>query len=234
MASFRIIDISPPVTATSVTWPGDAAYRLSPQWSMEDGDAVRVQTVRTTGHIGAHIDAPAHVLPDGEDVSHIPLESCIGPCFLLDVASLVNTSTTPHTPAPTHKVVSCLTAASGGVPIPRLLLRHYSIYPTSWTPHMPGVEPELVEWFADQGGLFMGVDLNSFDPAQSKDLPCHHTAFNHGVVLAEGLDLSNAPQGFAEIIALPLPWHGADASPVRAILRINLDPLTTRFGRIPQ
>jgi len=38
--------------------------------------------------------------------------------------------------------------------------------------------------------------------------------------IIEGLDLTAAPEGEAELIALPLPWVDADASPVRAVLRV--------------
>ena len=100
------------------------------------------------------------------------------------------------------------------------MLRHYAEQPSGWHPALPGIEPELVEWFAAQRGRLLGVDLASFDPAESKDLLAHRAGIAGGIVLLEGLDLSAAPDGEAELIALPLPWAGADASPVRAVLRL--------------
>jgi len=43
--------------------------------------------------------------------------------------------------------------------------------------------------------------------------------FGAGICLLEGLDLSDAPAGPYELVALPLRIVGADASPVRAVLR---------------
>jgi len=221
VAPQHIIDISPAVTPTSVTWPGDIPYHLNHRWRIEDGDTVTVTTVTSTPHIGAHIDAPAHVLAGGEDVSTTPLDACIGPSLVVDITDLIDTSTTPHLPAPAHHIITRMQETTTRRGVERVLLRHYPTYPTTWTPNMPGVDPAFIEWFAQQGGRFIGIDLNSFDPATSTTLPAHHVAFEQGVVIAEGLNLSSAPLGFAELIALPLPWQGMDASPVRAILRIT-------------
>jgi arylformamidase len=39
------------------------------------------------------------------------------------------------------------------------------------------------------------------------------------MAILEGLALNGVPEGVYELIALPLPLKGFDASPVRAILR---------------
>ncbi len=43
--------------------------------------------------------------------------------------------------------------------------------------------------------------------------------YRGGVAILENIDLSNVPAGDYELIALPLRIEGADASPVRAVLR---------------
>src|SRR5690606_30067737 len=108
--------------------------------------------------------------------------------------------------------------------VERVLLRHAR--PTEsraaeWDPGAPGIDPAFMDWFGDQGGLLVGIDLVSFDPVESTELLAHRAGLAAGTVLLEGLDLSEAPIGWAEVIALPLPWRGADASPVRAVLRFD-------------
>jgi len=67
------------------------------------------------------------------------------------------------------------------------------------------------------------VDAPSLDPEDSKDLPAHHAVRRAGLAILEGLVLDAAGEGRYEIIALPLKIEGADASPVRAVLRpLNL------------
>lgn len=234
----RIIDISPAIDASAPVWPGDVSFGIEPNWSIDAGDSVTVGTVRTTSHIGAHIDAPSHVIAGAPSADSIPLDACIGPCLVVDVSSLIDAETSPRGHAAASAVrerIAMLRDAglsgerpggAGGAeaaPIHRLILRHAAPSARSnpvWDPEIPGIDPELMAWFGEQGGRLVGIDLASFDPADSKQLPAHKAGLERGVVLLEGLDLSAAPEGEAELIALPLPWRGADASPVRAVLRL--------------
>lgn len=216
----QIIDISPAVHSGTPVWPGDTEFLLTPKWSITGGDSVSVGTVTTTTHIGAHIDAPSHILAGAPGIDEIPLEACVGQCLVLDVSALVNRQRTPHRAATRAAIIAEITRFAQGK-IERLLLRHYAQTHRGWDQDMPGIDPAFIAWFAEQGGKLIGIDLASFDLAESKELPAHRAAIRHGIVLLEGLDLSRAPVGEAELIALPMPWRGADASPVRAVLRIH-------------
>jgi arylformamidase len=70
----------------------------------------------------------------------------------------------------------------------------------------------------------VGIDTPSVDLFDSKDLPTHHTILRHDMVILEGLVLHAVPEGVYELIALPLPLVGFDASPVRAVLRTLQSP----------
>lgn len=214
----RHIDISPAVRKGIAVWPGDTEFSFDTTWSIEDGDSVNVGAVTTTTHIGAHIDAPSHVIDGAATVFSTPLEACIGPCLVVDVSDQVDRSASPNRPPSLTKIVAKVAALTDS-PVERLLLRHERISRQAWHTDLPGVLPEVMRWFAGQGGKLMGIDIASFDPANSKSLECHREAFAHEVVLLEGLDLSAASEGVSELIALPLPWVDADASPVRAVLR---------------
>ncbi|MGO3148008.1 MAG: cyclase family protein [Leucobacter sp.] len=221
----RIVDISPVIDSAAVVWPGDVEYSLAPNWSIVAGDTITVNTVTTTAHVGAHIDAPSHVIDGAPSVFETSLEACIGDCLVVDVSDLVDIASSPRGFAPAAAVKSRINALSTRTgPLERLLLRHSlgdAPQNTRWDPDIPGIDPALVEWFGSQGGLLMGIDLVSFDPANCASLTAHKAAIGHEVVLLEGLDLSKAPVGHAELLALPLPWRGADASPVRAVLRLT-------------
>ena len=47
----------------------------------------------------------------------------------------------------------------------------------------------------------------------------HHRLIHHDMRNLEGLVLAAVPPGVYELIALPLPLVGFDASPVRAVIR---------------
>ena len=61
--------------------------------------------------------------------------------------------------------------------------------------------------------------IASIDPANSKSLPSHQVVRRLGLRVLENLVLDEVPEGDYELIALPLKWMQADASPVRAVLR---------------
>lgn len=212
------IDISPAVHIETPVWPGDERFGLAAKWSIEQGDSVTVGTVTSTTHIGAHIDAPSHVVAGAPSIEATPIEACVGTCLVLDVGEFVDRHRSPHGQVGLDAVRERASAFTTD-PIDRLLLRHYPRPNLEWDVELPGVSEEVMRWFAAQGGRLMGVDLASFDPANSKTLDCHRAGIAAGVVLLEGLDLSCAPEGEAELIALPLAWQHADASPVRAVLR---------------
>lgn len=214
----NLIDISPPVNIHSIVWPGDSPFQMTTQWNITAGDSVTVGTVTTTTHIGSHIDAPSHVVQGAADVSQVPLESCIGQCVVIDVSDLIDRTRSPFGAAAAEHIQAKVLQFTHE-PIERLLLKHLNTGPSEWNPDAPGIDVSVMRWFANQGGKLMGIDLFSFDAADSTELLCHREAIEAGVVLLEGLDLSRAPEGPAELIALPLSWEGADASPVRAVLR---------------
>lgn len=219
----QLIDISPVVTEATPTWPGDAPFQLDAHWSHEAGDTVSVGTITSTTHLGSHIDGPSHIIPGAPSVYETPLDACIGESLVLDVSALVDRTRSPHGQVSVEAVRE-LAHTHTRAPLGRLLLRHYEAPQTEWDPELPGISPALMRWFAGQGGQLMGIDLASFDPAEDPHLECHKTGIASGVVLLEGLDLHAAPVGLAELIALPLAWRDADASPVRAVLRVATPP----------
>ena len=103
------------------------------------------------------------------------------------------------------------------------------IYPTEYEPpSLPCSPPMLekppgtaIEWLADREVVLLGVDVPSVDRIASKDLPNHHALYRAGIHILEGLELDAAPVGPCELVALPLRLRGADASPVRAVIRTD-------------
>lgn len=221
-SAVRYIDISPQIEAGTPVWPGDHGFQRESRWTLEAGDSVTVSTVTTTTHVGAHIDAPSHVIQGAPSVESTPIEACIGSCLVVDVSDLVDRTLQPHGFAQAAEVRARIAAMTEQDPacgaIERLLLRHRAEHTAQWDAQTPGVDPELIEWFGEQGGRLLGLDLDSFDPERSTALAAHHAAIEAGIVMLEGLDLSVATEGTAQLFALPIPWLGADAAPVRAVL----------------
>ncbi len=199
-----IHDITPPITPDLKVFPGDTPLSREVLLDMSRGDALTLSTLRATVHLGARADAPSHYGRDARTIERQPLELYIGPCRVVHVETrLVTPDQLPDT-IDTERLL----IATGTYP-----------EPTDWTADFAALHPDLVDHLHAQGVRLVGVDTPSVDPADSKDLPAHHRFLANDMAIMEGLVLADVPDGVYELIALPLPLVGFDASPVRAILR---------------
>ena len=203
----KLWDISPPVSARSPLFPGDAPYRQSWTARIGPGCPVNLSAITMSPHIGAHADAPLHYSDDAPTIGEIGLEPYLGPCRVIhafDAGPLVERRHIEH--------------AAAGLP-PRVLVRTCAQAPTDWSADFSAYAPETLEWLADRGVRLVGIDSQSVDPAESKTLPSHQVLRARGLRVLENLVLDGVDEGDYELIALPLKLVEADASPVRAVLR---------------
>jgi arylformamidase len=91
--------------------------------------------------------------------------------------------------------------------------------PRKWNNDFAALEPALVDALHSMGVITVGIDTPSVDLMESKDLPAHARFLANDMAILEGLVLNDVPESAYELIALPLPLVGFDASPVRAVLR---------------
>ncbi|MFP4518060.1 MAG: arylformamidase [Oceanicaulis sp.] len=208
-----LIDISPAISPQTPVWPGDTPVTFSRTWDMDGGAPVNVSKTVMSTHTGAHADAPLHYKADGADIAAVSLEAYIGPATVihaLGAAPRVELS----------QLHAGLSDAGLTAPDPRLLIRTYPKAPQArWDPDFAAVAPELIDWFADQGGVLIGIDTPSLDPQDSKTMEAHKRVAAHDMRVLEGLVLDAVPPGRYELIAPPLKLAGLDAAPVRAVLR---------------
>lgn len=215
-----IFDISRPVVGGIPVWPGDTAYRYERTWKIGPGCPVNVGQVTMSLHTGAHTDAPYHFDDAGADMASVDVAKYVGPCVVARVAA--NSSGAGGGGAgggqgvrPSDLPPNCERDLRSA---PRLLLRTYAARPSEFDVHMRHLTPELADWLADRGVVLVGLDTDSMDAFDSKELPAHRRLAARGVAILEGLDLSRVESGVYDLVALPLRLVGADASPVRAVL----------------
>jgi arylformamidase len=92
--------------------------------------------------------------------------------------------------------------------------------PLTYGPVFPAFTPDGAAFLCAQGVRLVGVDVPSVDPYDSPDLAAHHVLARAGVAILECLELGAVTAGDYELAALPLRLAGAEASPVRAALRV--------------
>lgn len=203
-----IIDISPIIEPPIAVWPGDTPFVRTVNLNMKAGANLTLSDVRTTLHVGAHADAPSHYFADGEDIASRRLDFYMGRCVVLQVANANGRRINPDD------------IAGKAISAPRVLLRTGTFPdPRKWNSDFASLSAELVDDLHQRGVVLIGIDTPSVDPFESKALEAHQAFARNDMAMLEGLVLEEAAEGEYELIALPLRIAGADASPVRAVLR---------------
>lgn len=202
-----LYDITPPISPRLCVWPGDTPPSREVLLDMHRGDNLTLSTLRATVHLGAHADAPRHYGRDAASIESRPLEFYLGRCQVMHV----------RVARGARVGVSDLRSQ---VNAPRVLLATGTFPdPESWNRDFAALEPALVDALHARGVRLIGIDTPSVDLMDSKDLPAHQRFLANDMAILEGLVLHEVPDGEYELIALPLPLAGFDASPVRAVLR---------------
>ncbi|RIH86200.1 cyclase family protein [Calidithermus roseus] len=201
-----MIDITRRLYEGHPVWPGDTPFTLEPVSKIADGNSVNVSKLTTTTHLGTHLDAPYHYVEDGGKLESVPLSVFIGPCQVVDARG--------------QQALDVPFLRSLELRAERVLF--YTGQPDEWRDfprEFTHVLPAAVDYLAERGVRLFGTDCPSVDPLTSKDLPGHKAFARNGIFIVEGLALEAVRPGEYELIVLPLRLEGADASPVRAILR---------------
>ncbi|MEJ2267384.1 MAG: hypothetical protein P8X95_28490, partial [Anaerolineales bacterium] len=73
------------------------------------------------------------------------------------------------------------------------------------------------DYLVNRGIKLVGVDYLSIAPFDEV-VPTHRILLEAGIIIVEGLDLSQVSQGRYTFYCLPLKLAGADGAPARAIL----------------
>ncbi len=206
-----IYDISVPLRAGGVVYPGNPPIEITAQQAIAKGAGANVSRVDFGSHSGTHVDAPKHFFDDGVGVDALPLDVLMGPARLIAMADSVKSVGEAELRA--HDL--------GGVT--RLLIRTRN---SAWLasgdgefhPDYTFVAPDGAAYLVSLGVQLVGVDYLSIEQFHSGHHRTHRTLLGAGVVIVEGLVLTEPPPGDYELRCLPLRLSGLDGGPARAVL----------------
>jgi arylformamidase len=206
-----IHDISLTISPNLPTWPGDPDLELERVESMDHGAHVNVTRLGASVHLGTHVDAPHHFLNDGRTVENLPLDVLTGPCYVVQLPDGVE--------AITSEVLDRTEITPGmerilfGTRNSHLWARGESKFQTDFV----AITEDGAEWLVERGIKLVGVDYLSVAP-YGDSAPTHTVLLKAGIVVVEGLNLSQVMRGFYDLYCLPLKIAGSDGAPARAIL----------------
>ena len=206
----RVYDISVNITPEMPVWPGDPPVILQRVEHISQGANSNVSRLECNVHIGTHVDAPVHFIEGAASVESLPLRVLTGRVYVV------------HLPQAT--LIDETTLEGAGIPprTRRVLFRtsnsHYwARGERDFQKDFVAINSSGAAWLVRKKVQLVGVDYLSVAPYGDSREP-HRILLSKGVVVVEGLDLSEVSQGRYTLYCLPLKLVGSDGAPARAIL----------------
>lgn len=208
----RIKDISLPIGPDLLTWPGDPSVAVVPATRIARGDSANVSQIGMGTHTGTHIDPPFHFLDDGSKADQLDLDVLYGDAFVADLRTCEEEISPQdlkgiELPAGTTRILFRTTNSD-----------LWRSLPMEFPADYVALSPEGAQWVIDQGIRLVGIDFLSIEKRGAPGHPTHTTLLLAGVVIVEGLDLSDVQPGVYTLACLPLKIVDGDGAPARAIL----------------
>jgi arylformamidase len=206
----RLYDISVGISPDLPIWPGDPSLELKRFSKIEEGEKANVTKICCCVHVGTHVDAPVHYVENGAGIDSLPLEVLIGRAYVVDLTEASK--------------IDAETLDDAGVPprTRRLLFKtkNSALWRSSrkdFQRDYVGVDSTGAEWLVRKGIQLVGIDYLGIAPFEETTKP-HQILLKAGIVILEGLDLSQVGRGRYTLYCLPIKIVGSDGAPARAIL----------------
>jgi arylformamidase len=208
----KIIDVTVPLSCDVPTFPGDPRFDIRFPHRIENGEPYNVASLAMGAHSGTHVDAPFHFIAGGATVEQLPLEILMGKCRVVELPGLdrIDRGDLEELDLRDDIRVLIKTRMSGQLKNPKF--QEDFVYLT----------PDAAIYLVQAGIKLVGIDYLSIEKFGSKDFAAHLALLGAGVIIIEGLDLSDAEPGEYEMTCLPLRIVGADGSPARVVLRTRV------------
>jgi arylformamidase len=204
-------DISLPIAPNMPTWPSDAPIAVTPTSRVGRGDSSNVSRLGMSSHTLTHVDPPGHFIDKGLTVDRLPLEVLIGPAVVVE----------PH---PEKNLITATDLGQLGLrDAERVLIktRNSDLWtggPYEFQSDYVSLSKDAAAWLVSKGVKLVGVDYLSVEAYEAPKHPVHHTLLGNGVVVVEGLNLAQVPEGRYQLICLPLKIQNGDGAPARVVL----------------
>ncbi len=186
----RVYDISQEVFSCAV-YEGDISPTCDRVKDYVKGDVYALSNFTMCAHNGTHIDAPRHFIDGGDTVDKIPLECFIGKCRVSTVSGDVTADT-----------FSAILRDGDE----RLCLRGDAI-----------ITEDGADYLIKRGIKLIGVEGQSVSDPDAP-MRVHTVLLRAGVMILEGLRLSDVPDGEYFLFSAPLNLGGCEGAPCRAVL----------------
>ncbi|GAA1956501.1 cyclase family protein [Microbacterium deminutum] len=221
----RVVDLSHPIRAGLVTYPGLPAPTITPHLTREDsraryapGTEFAMDVITMIGNTGTYLDSPFHRYAQGPDLAGLSLETLVG--LRAEVFHLEDAWSADR------RGIRAETLADRDVRGAAVLLH------TGWDRWFgrpeygagaPFLTGEGAQWLIEAGAALVGIDSVNIDDTESGgERPAHTLLLGAGVHVVEHLtNLGALPPGGARFTAAPPAVAGFGTFPVRAFAEVR-------------
>jgi arylformamidase len=208
----KTYDVTVPLSPEVPTYPGDPPFELRHVRTMAAGEAYNATSISLGAHLGTHVDAPSHFLAGGATVDLLPLEILMGKARVVEVLARERIDRSDLEALDLRDDLRVLLKTRMSGQMHKARVQEDYVYLTV----------DAADYLAQAGIKLVGIDYLSVDRFGTVDYPSHHALLEAGVVIVEGLDLSEVEPGEYDMTCLPLRIVGGEGAPARVILRSRL------------
>jgi len=199
----KIHDISAPIFEGMPVWAN--MPEKQPKISRVTDAHVTESRLYLDAHTGTHIDAPLHMMNDGNTFETIGLEQLVGSVKVLDLTSVKD--------GITKKDLEKFDIQEHDF----LLFKTQNSFETEYNPEFVFLKEDGATYLAELNIKGLGIDALGVERSQPNH-PTHITLFGANIIVIEGLRLKEVEEGTYFMVAAPLKLIGTDAAPARVIL----------------
>ena len=192
-------------------WPGDPAVLIERVRDMDKADTVNLSKITMVAHSGTHIDAPAHFLSGERGTDDIPFASLIGPARVIDISA---PGAVTRGELERHRI-----RRGERILLKTLNSEKKLIHREAFTEDFVYVEADAADYLVARGVRTIGLDYLSIGGYKKNGRYVHMQLLGAGILIIEGLDLSDAPAGRYDMICLPIKISNGDGAPARVLLK---------------
>jgi arylformamidase len=218
------IDISVSLSSRTIVYEGDSQFELFRVSKAEPRNpgSWNLSRLNMSAHMGTHVDAPLHFVPNGLDVASLDLGSLNGEARVVDLRGM-------------GKAVGAGQLKEKKIEDARRVLLKTDncelLGRRRFSREFTHLTRDGAKYLRDLGTKLVGIDYLSVDPwaapGQSFAFFAHHELLDQRedqvppAIILEGIDLREVEEGEYKLWCFPLKIARGDGAPARAVLETH-------------
>ncbi|MFC4324065.1 cyclase family protein [Litchfieldia salsa] len=156
-------------------------------------------------HNGTHVDAPLHMIVNGEAIETLALEDLVGSSKVFDLTDIEDKIT--------RKDLEALDIQKNDF----IIFKTKNSFEEEFNFDFIFLAKEAAKYLVEKGIRGVATDALGIERSQEGH-PTHKTLFGANIIIIEGLRLKDVPAGEYFMVAAPLKLTGIEAAPARILL----------------